>query len=360
MARFHSLSVKEITRETADCVSIVFDIPEAAKQEFTYIQGQYLTLKLQVGGEELRRSYSLCSSPVADSELRIAVKKVEGGRASTWLNNSLNTGDKVDVMTPMGNFWSAMDAANEKHYVLFAGGSGITPMLSILKTVLHSEPKSRITLFYGNRDEQSVIFKAQLDALTAQHGSRLSVFHVLEHPAPNTAALYTGMLTTEKVLALIENHVGLNGNNEYFICGPGPMMENVKQVLTQLRVDTRLVHIEYFQAVAEAVQAAENKAAATSAAGTSKVTVILDGDEKQFDIAQNGATILDVAYDAGMDVPFACKGGVCCTCRAKVTEGEVRMDQNFALTDDEVAKGYILTCQAHPVSDTVVVNFDEF
>jgi ring-1,2-phenylacetyl-CoA epoxidase subunit PaaE len=359
MARFHSLSVKEITRETADCVSVVFDIPEVAKQEFTYIQGQYLTLKLQVAGEELRRSYSLCSSPVADAEVRIAVKKVDGGRASTWLNDSLRTGDKLEVMTPMGNFWSAMDAANEKHYVLFAGGSGITPMLSILKTVLHSEPKSRITLFYGNRDEQSVIFKAQLDALAAQQGSRLSVFHILEHPAPGTAELYTGMLTQAKVLALIENHAGLNSNNEYFICGPGPMMENVKQVLTQLRVDSMLIHIEYFQAVAEAVKAAETQAA-TTAAGTSKVTVILDGEELQFDIPQNGATILDVAYDAGMDVPFACKGGVCCTCRAKVTEGTVRMDQNFALTDDEVAKGYILTCQSHPVSGTVVVNFDEF
>ncbi|MCU0434445.1 MAG: 2Fe-2S iron-sulfur cluster-binding protein [Bacteroidia bacterium] len=358
MARFHTLTVKEITRETADCVSIVFDIPEASKQEFSYIQGQYLTLKLHVGGEELRRSYSLCSSPVADSEVRIAVKKVDGGRASTWLNNELHTGNKLEVMTPMGNFWSAMDAANEKHYVLFAGGSGITPMLSILKTVLHSEPKSRISLFYGNRDEQAVIFKAQIDALAAQHGNRLSVFHILENPAPGTAALYTGILTAEKVAALIENHIGLNGNNEYFICGPGPMMENVKQVLTQLRIDSKLIHIEYFQAVAEAVKAAET--ASTQTAGTSKVTVILDGEEKVFDIPQNGSSILDVAYDAGMDVPFACKGGVCCTCRAKVTEGQVRMDHNFALTDDEVSRGYILTCQSHPVSENVVVNFDEF
>jgi ring-1,2-phenylacetyl-CoA epoxidase subunit PaaE len=359
MARFHTLTVKEITRETADCVSIVFDIPQAAQQEFAYIQGQYLTLKLSVSGEELRRSYSLCSSPVADSELRIAVKKVQGGRASTWLNDSLRSGDKLEVMTPMGNFHSPVDAANKKHYVLFAGGSGITPILSILKTVLHSEPQSHITLIYGNRDEQSVIFANQIAALATQYAERLKVLHILEHPAAGTAELYTGMLSPEKVSAIIENHIGLNENNEFFICGPTPMMENVKQVLGKLSIDPKRIHIEYFSAVAEAVKAAENNAAPASS-GTSKVTVILDGEEKVFDLAGNGPTVLDVAFDAGMDVPFACKGGVCCTCRAKVLEGEVRMDQNFALTDDEVAKGYILTCQSHPVSDTVVVSFDEF
>jgi ring-1,2-phenylacetyl-CoA epoxidase subunit PaaE len=359
MARFHTLTVKEITRETADCVSIVFDIPQAAQQEFAYIQGQYLTLKLSVSGEELRRSYSLCSSPVADAELRIAVKKVQGGRASTWLNDSLRSGDKLEVMTPMGNFHSPVDEANKKHYVLFAGGSGITPMLSILKTVLHSEPQSHITLIYGNRDEQSVIFANQIAALATQYPERLKVLHILEHPAAGTAELYTGMLSPEKVSAIIENHIGLNENNEFFICGPTPMMENVKQVLGKLSIDPKRIHIEYFSAVAEAVKAAENTAA-PAASGTSKVTVILDGEEKVFDLAGNGPTVLDVAFDAGMDVPFACKGGVCCTCRAKVLEGEVRMDQNFALTDDEVAKGYILTCQSHPVSDTVVVSFDEF
>ncbi len=359
MARFHTLTVKEVTRETADCVSIVFDIPQAAKQEFAYIQGQYLTLKLSVNGEELRRSYSLCSSPAADTELRIAVKKVQDGRASTWLNDSLRSGDQLEVMPPMGNFHSPVDAANKKHYVLFAGGSGITPMLSILKTVLHSEPHSRITLIYGNRDEQSVIFANQLAALATQYPERLNVLHILEHPAAGTAELYTGILSPEKVSAIIENHIGLNLDNEFFICGPTPMMENVKQVLSKLSIDPKRIHIEYFSAVAEAVKAAEN-AAPPAASGTSKVTVILDGEEQVFDLAGNGPTVLDVAFDAGMDVPFACKGGVCCTCRAKVLEGEVRMDQNFALTDDEVAKGYILTCQSHPVSDTVVVSFDEF
>jgi ring-1,2-phenylacetyl-CoA epoxidase subunit PaaE len=356
MARFHTLTVAEVRRETADCVSIVFDIPQAIKNEFNYTQGQYLTLKLNVNGEEIRRSYSLCSSPTADQELRIAVKKVTGGRGSSWLNDILKAGDHLEVMNPMGNFHSPIAASNKKQYALFAGGSGITPMLSILKTVLQSEPNSTIKLIYGNRDEASVIFKTQLDALAAQFPDRLSVIHILEQPPAGTAALYTGLLTPEKVSALIENHIGLNLDNEFFICGPSPMMENVKQVLTRLKIDTQRIHIEYFTAVEAAVKAAE-KNGSTSTLST--VKVILDGDEMEFDLSSNGQTILDVAHNAGMDVPFACKGGVCCTCRAKVLEGKVQMDQNFALTDDEVERGYTLTCQAHPLTERVVVSFDE-
>lgn len=356
MARFHTLTVSEVRRETADCVSIVFTIPETTKNEFKYLQGQYLTLKLIVDGEELRRSYSLCSSPTADQELRIAVKKVTGGRASSWLNDQLKVGDRLEVMSPMGNFHSPIQVNNKKNYVLFAGGSGITPMLSIVKTVLKDEPESSILLVYGNRDEASIIFKTQLDALSAQYPNRFKIIHVLEHPATAVAELYKGILTPEKVTTLVENHIGLNLNNEFFICGPSPMMENVKQVLTGLKIDPKRIHIEYFTAVEAAVKAAEKNTGSTA---LSKVKVILDGDEMEFDIAENGPTLLDVAHDAGMDVPFACKGGVCCTCRAKVMEGNVRMDQNFALTDDEVQRGYVLTCQAHPITETVVVSFDE-
>lgn len=360
MAKFHPLQVAEITQETADCVSVVFDVPANLKSDYQYIQGQYLTLKMTVDGEEIRRSYSLCSSPVTDSEIRVAVKMVANGKGSTWINKKLNIGDTVDVMTPMGNFHSKLDAANQKHYVLFAGGSGITPMLSILKSVLATEPKSRITLIYGNRDEQSVIFKKQIDELAKNNAARFTVIHVLENPPAGTDAMYTGMLLPEKARAIFDKHVGLADNNEYFICGPGPMMENVKKVLADLKVPSDKTHIEYFSAVIEAVAAAE-KNTTTVPVGKimSKVTVILDGAEEQFNLASDGLSVLDVAIQAKMDVPFACKGAVCCTCRAKIMEGTASMSMNYALTEEEVADGYILTCQAHPTSERLVVSYDE-
>jgi ring-1,2-phenylacetyl-CoA epoxidase subunit PaaE len=359
MAKFHPLQVAEITQETADCVSVVFDVPESLKTEYQYIQGQYLTLKMNVDGEEIRRSYSLCSSPATDKELRVAVKMVANGKGSTWINKKMNIGETVDVMTPMGNFYSKLEYGNKKHYVLFAGGSGITPMLSILKTVLAIEPQSRITLIYGNRDEQSAIFKKQIDEIAKNNPTRMNVIHVMENPPAGTDALYTGMLLPEKVRAIFDKHVGLSGENEYFICGPGPMMENVKKVLADLQVPTDKTHIEYFSAVIEAVAAAEKSLAPSGGKLLSKVTIILDGAEEQFEIASDGLTILDTAIKVKMDVPFACKGAVCCTCRAKVLEGKATMAMNYALTEQEVADGYILTCQAHPATETLVVSYDE-
>ncbi len=360
MAKFHPLQVAEITQETADCVSVVFDVPAELKSEYQYIQGQYLTLKMNIDGEEIRRSYSLCSSPVTDKELRVAVKMVTNGKGSTWINKKLNIGETVDVMTPMGNFYSKLDAGNKKHYVLFAGGSGITPMFSILKSVLATEPNSRITLIYGNRDEQSAIFKKQIDELAKNNSSRLVVIHVMENPLAGTDALYTGMLLPEKARAIFDKHVGLADNNEYFICGPTPMMENVKKVLADLKAPGDRTHIEYFSAVIEAVAAAEKKSQVTPTGKfVSKVTIILDGAEEKFDIPSDGATILDTAIKVKMDVPFACKGAVCCTCRAKVLEGSATMQMNYALTEEEVAQGYILTCQAHPATETLVVSYDE-
>jgi ring-1,2-phenylacetyl-CoA epoxidase subunit PaaE len=358
MARFHKLKVSEIARETPDCVSVVFEVPGALKEDFKYLQGQYLTLKLGVNGEEIRRSYSLCSSPLMDTEFRVAVKKVSDGRASTYINDKLKVGDKIEVMTPMGSFHSPMKVEHKKHYVLFAGGSGITPMLSILKTVLFAEPNSRITLFYGNRDTDSIIFKKQIDKLAADNAQRLKVFYILEHCSEEISELCRGILEPAKVRSLIQNYVDLKEDNEFFICGPGPMMENVKDVLHELKVDLKAVHIEYFSAVIEAVQAAEN-AAPSSEKIVSKVTVILDGEELNVDLPSDGQAILDAALDGGLDVPYACKGAVCCTCRAKLMEGKVSMDMNFALSDDEVEQGYILTCQAHPITERVVVDYDQ-
>lgn len=355
MAKFHPLKISEITRETEDCVSVVFDVPAALAADYKYLQGQYLTLKLDIGGEEIRRSYSVCSSPTADKELRVAVKKVKDGRASTYLNEKARVGDVVEVMTPMGGFHSPMDASHKIHYVLIAGGSGITPMMSIIKTVLKEEPSSSITLIYGNRDAASVIFKSQLDALAAAHAARLRVHHLLENGGADE--LHTGLLTADKAAALLSAHVDMKGDNEYFICGPGPMMDNAKQALEKLGASSKRVHIEYFTTALNTVAAEEKKADGDNV--TAQVTVIMDGDETVFELQTSGPSVLDMALEAGLDVPFACKGAVCCTCRAKVMQGKMIMDNNFALTDDEVEQGYVLTCQAHPVTPTVVVDYDQ-
>jgi ring-1,2-phenylacetyl-CoA epoxidase subunit PaaE len=357
MAKFNTLKVSDVRQETSDCVSIAFEVPVSLKADYTYIQGQYLTLKLKVKGEEIRRSYSLCSSPLADSEWRIAVKKVKDGRGSGFINGQVKVGDSMEVMTPMGNFHSSLAPSNKKQYVLFAGGSGITPMLSIIKTVLKAEPGASIQLFYGNKDEAATIFKTALDQLASQSEGRFRVFYVFETPSGSVDELYKGLLSKEKVKALLAKHCKLEGDYEVFICGPGPMMENVKFSLQEMKADDKRIHIEYFTAVLEAV----NKAEAESAPGNdlvSQVTVIMDGQKTSFELATGGQAILDQALDAGVDVPYACKGAVCCTCRARLVEGKVKMDNNYALTDNEVKDGYILTCQSHPLTSKVVVDYD--
>lgn len=356
MAKFNTLTVKEVKRETAEAVSIAFEIPASLKSDYAFKHGQYVTLKMIVNGEELRRSYSICSSPFNNEDLRVAVKKVTGGRVSGYLNDKLNVGDKLEVMTPMGNFYSELNASNTKNYTLFAGGSGITPMMSIIKAVFEKEPLSKITLFYGNLNESATIFKAELDALTQKNEQKLSVKYIFNKPeTANWPVLQTGIMDKSKIRALIENFVGLNQNNEFFICGPTPMMDNARAVLEELKVKKEAVHIEYFTASLEASKSADNTSVEDI---TAQVTVIMYGMETEMELSSKGKTILDAALDAGVDVPFACKGAVCCTCRGKIIEGKVKMDANFALTDEEVAQGYILTCQAHPLTPVVKVDYD--
>jgi ring-1,2-phenylacetyl-CoA epoxidase subunit PaaE len=356
MARFHKLKVTDVRKETADCVSLAFTVPAPLSNEFKYLQGQYLTFKLVVNGEEIRRSYSLCSCPVNETELRVAVKRVKDGRGSSFLNSNVKAGDELEVMTPMGNFHSPMNAAHKKNYVLFAGGSGITPMLSIIKTVLQAEPNSTLQLFYGNLNEQSTIFKDQLDQLASANPARLSVIYIFDKPSGTVPDLQKGMMTTDKVKALAGQHIDLKKDNEFFICGPGPMMDNAKNVLESLGVEKTRIHIEYFTASLDASKKTE--AIVSGDKVVSQVTIILDGQETVIELASSGKVILDAALDADLDVPFACKGAVCCTCRAKVLEGKVKMDQNFALTDSEVAEGFILTCQSHPLTPMVKVDYD--
>lgn len=357
MARFHSLKVKDIRRETTDAVSIAFDVPAQVQHEFQFKQGQYITLKLTINGEELRRSYSICTSPYSEKELRVAVKEVSDGRASVFLNRTLKVGDVLEVMTPMGNFNSVLSGNNKKSYVLFAGGSGITPMMSILKSVLYIEKQSHVTLVYANRDEDSVIFAADIRKIAEDYADKVKVVNVYDNPKTQVSDLQKGLLTVDRVKAIIENYGGVNAD-EYFICGPGPMMENIKQALEGLHIAKEKIHIEYFSAVADAVAKAENTAAVVGAPVNSQITVIQYGFETQMTLNTEGLSILDAAIEAGVDAPFSCKGAVCCTCRAKVLEGKVKMDANFALTEAEVEDGYILTCQAHPLSEKVVVDFD--
>ncbi len=354
MAKFYPLKVKDIRRETAEAVSISFDIPLQLLAEYQFKQGQYITLKLKLNNEEIRRSYSLCTSPFYEKELRVAVKEVAGGRASVFLNRNLKIGDELEVMTPMGNFYTPLSGSNKKQYVLFAGGSGITPIMSILKSVVYIEKQSTITLIYANKNEDSVIFKKELEKLQEQYASALKIVYVYDEPKEATENYLKGMVTVEKVKTLAEKYIDKKAATEVFICGPGPMMENVKTALEQQQIPKQNIHIEYFSSVIEG--GSETKEIGASV--KSKVTVLQYGVSTEFDLAGNGMSILEAAIDAGVDAPFSCKGAVCCTCRAKVMEGKARMDANFALTESEVAEGYILTCQAHPLTEKLVIDYD--
>lgn len=355
MSKFHTLKVIDIVRETPDAVSIAFEVPNFLKQDYTYKQGQYLTLKFFINGEELRRSYSICSSPIEENELRVAIKKVKDGRMSTYINDKINIGDTMEVMIPMGNFYTELNPANKKNYVLFAGGSGITPMLSILKTALKLEPLSTVTLFYGNNDESSIIFKKQIDSIAANNPERLKVYHVLCNAPADHSSVLQGLMTKEKNIELIKNYVNITADNEYFICGPGPMMDNVVAAMDELKIDETKVHIEYFSAP---LSPDETKmVAAPSAAGTT-ATIIMDGDQHTVTLNAN-ETVLEAALRIGIDAPYACQGGSCCTCRALLEEGKVEMAVNYALSASEVKQGYILTCQSRPTTANVVVNYDK-
>jgi ring-1,2-phenylacetyl-CoA epoxidase subunit PaaE len=354
MAKFHSLKVVDVIRETADAVSVAFEVPADLKQEFKYKQGQYLTLKFNIKGEEVRRSYSICSSPVEENELRVAIKKVKEGRVSSFINDNTKVGDVIEVMTPMGNFFTEMNSSNKKNYVLFAGGSGITPMLSILKTVIKSEPNSRIILLYGNNDESSIIFHKQIEHLAIANSDRLNIVHVLNSAPPGHPELLKGMMTKDKNIELIKNYVDTSADNEYFICGPGPMMENVVAALKELKINESQIHIEYFTAP---VNAEDIKPSINATTGAS-AKIIIDGDEHVVALEDN-ETILEAALRIGLDAPFACQGGSCCTCRALLQDGKVEMAVNYALSASEVKQGFILTCQSRPTTDNVVVNYDK-
>jgi ring-1,2-phenylacetyl-CoA epoxidase subunit PaaE len=359
MAKFHSLKIKDVRRETAQCVSIAFDIPKDLKDEFAYKQGQYITLKVNVKGEEMRRSYSACSSPIADADLRIAVKAIDGGRVSGLLNNGIAAGDYLEVMRPMGNFYVDMPADSTQHIVGFAAGSGITPVMSLLKTALKVNGSNTFTLFYGNRESSQIIFKEELDALKTTYGNRLQVVHLLsreEHKDP----LFSGRISTEKCVQLMERYTAITAADHYFLCGPFDMIQGIRTAFKNQGIADEKVHFELFTTEApradEADGVTENEDN-NSPVDQCEVTVILDGEENQVMVTK-ADNILDAILDAGLDAPYACTGGSCCTCRAKVLEGKAVMEVNYALTEKEVAQGYILTCQSHPTTAKMIVDYD--
>jgi ring-1,2-phenylacetyl-CoA epoxidase subunit PaaE len=361
MSKFNKLKVQSVVSETHDAVSVSFEVPDSMLVNYQFHPGQYTTLRLNINGEMVNRSYSFCSSPYAQEPLTIAVKRVDGGKASNYIGDSLKPGMELEIMEPMGNFHAPLDANNAKHYVLFGGGSGITPVFSILKSVLLKEPKSRVTLFYGNRDTKSIIFKKQIDEWAQKHSDRLKVVYILDREEAGWSG-YTGFVVKDMALKLLRENTDLNfQHSEFFICGPTPMMKEVESALGVLGMPKEKIHIEYFTAKAE-----EDKKAADVGAtmisdvpftGKTKVKIIYDGKEVEFNVSEK-ETILHAALDAGYDPPYSCMVAACCTCRAKLIAGKVEMDDRESLTDGEIAKGYVLTCQAHPKSNGIILNYD--
>lgn len=344
--------------ETADCVSVALEVPDELKDTFRFAPGQYLTFRKHMDDAEIRRSYSICASP-NDNELRVAIKKVTGGKFSTHANETLKKGDVLDVMSPMGKFSPRESEKTNRNYLAFAAGSGITPIMSIMKAVLESEPKSTFTLVYGNKNRNTIIFKESIEALKNKYMQRLSLYHVLSRELMDIP-LFNGRIDAQKCSDFCDTLIDIDSIDEAFICGPEDMILSVREKLIELGLASAHVHIELFTSPDQPKASHEKWVAehGTDDDSMSKVSITLDGKTFVMDLGYKSDSILDAALKHGADLPYACKGGVCSTCRAKITEGTVDMEVNYALEKDEVAKGFVLTCQAHPTSDKVTVDFD--
>ena len=352
---FHRLRVAEVVPETDEANSIRFAIPAELAEAFRFKAGQHLTLRADIDGEEVRRNYSLCTAP-HENDVMVTVKRIAGGLFSNWAGDNLKAGDEIDVMTPHGSFTTEFDAAAVRHYVGIAGGSGITPVMSLIRTALAEEPNSRFTLFYGNRDSSSIIFLEALAALKDRHMGRLEIFHFLAEEAGDID-LFNGMLDRARCDEAIEHLVGDPADvDAWFICGPGPMMDAAEAALLDRNVNKDRIHIERFTADRPTAALAAQMAELQEKAAGLTLSVTLDGRTRRVEFTE--ANILDSAREAGLPAPFACKAGVCATCRAKVISGKVEMAARYGLTDEEIAAGYVLTCQSVPVGDGVAVDYD--
>ncbi|WP_295533277.1 1,2-phenylacetyl-CoA epoxidase subunit PaaE [uncultured Thioclava sp.] len=358
MSRFYPLEVTEIRKETRDAVVVTLKPQTDAAAQFDFTQGQYLTFRHDFDGQELRRSYSICAG-LDEGCLKVGIKRVDGGAFSTWANETLKSGDVIEAMPPMGKFYTQLDPAQTKTYLGFAGGSGITPLLSIVKTVLAREPQSTFTLVYANRQVSSIMFREELEDLKNTYLGRFSLIHILESESQDIE-LFTGRIDAAKMEALFRMWIDAETVDTAFICGPEPMMLTIAESLRKHGLDDSQIKFELFASSqpgrAKAPAVSQDSA---STANSCEVSITLDGATRSFAMAKDGTAILDAALAQKMDAPYACKAGVCSTCRAKVLEGEVEMDVNHALEDYEVRAGYVLSCQCIPLSDKVVLSYDE-
>ncbi|HFB99293.1 MAG TPA: phenylacetate-CoA oxygenase/reductase subunit PaaK [Phaeodactylibacter sp.] len=352
---FHKIKIAAIEKTTSDAVVITLGMPEELKGRFVFKQGQYLTLQAEINGEEVRRSYSLCSSPL-DGEWKVGIKKIEGGKFSTFANEVLQEGDVLEVMPPKGGFFVEIDKTKQKNYVAFAAGSGITPIFSIIKTHLLAEPNATFKLFYINQTVASIILKEEIEALKNLFMNRFEVFYFLTKEHRNVPLL-KGRLDEEKLNIIFKSICDAETVDEYFSCGPEAMILMIRDFLLKKNVAKNKIHFELFNTTGASVEA-KKKVAQTFKGKVAAITIMEGGKSMSFKIEQGSDNILDAAIKNAADLPFACKGGVCCTCRAKLIEGEVKMLVNYGLEEEEVEQGYILTCQSIPVSEKIVVDFD--
>jgi ring-1,2-phenylacetyl-CoA epoxidase subunit PaaE len=356
--KFHALTIQDIQHETKDCVVVTFHVPNELQDVYRFQHGQYLTLRATINGEDLRRSYSICSG-THDGQLSVAIKKVNGGVFSTWANQELKKGMEMQVMTPMGHFTCPLDPTVKKSYALIAAGSGITPVLSIAKTVLQEEPESEVVLIYGNRLFHSIIFRETLENLKDRYLGRFRVFHVLSGE-PNDIDLLSGRIDKNKLERFGQTFLQVDSIDEVFVCGPEPMIRATNEYFLERGLAAEKIHFELFASPGQPTQSAPQVPIAKEEVSTEKcaVTIVYDGQETNFFMPKEGISVLDAAQKNGVDIPFSCKGGMCCTCRAHVSEGTAKMTVNYALEPGEVEMGYVLTCQAHPTSESIVVDFD--
>jgi ring-1,2-phenylacetyl-CoA epoxidase subunit PaaE len=356
MAKFHKLKVKDIYKETSDCSVVTFDVPEELKSEFKFNQGQHLTLKKNIAGEDVRRSYSLCSSPV-EQEWRVAVKEIPTGVFSTYINQELKIGDELEVMAPSGKFGVLVQKEKAKNYLFFAAGSGITPILSMIKSHLALEPNSTCKLFYVNKTAKSIIFKEELEQLRNQYFGRLEIYYFLTQERRDIE-LFNGRFNDEKMAVLTRTFIDIPDTSEVFLCGPESMVNYVSEYLIEAGLPKELVHFELFVSGLSDEDIARAKRLAKRNVEGTQVTIVDGGKEFSFTMTQEYDNVLDAALGAGADLPFACKGGVCSTCKCQVLEGEVEMKINYALEENEIQQNLVLSCQAVPKTKRVKVDFD--
>jgi len=353
--KFQKLQVHKVVRETPDAITIYFQNPD--KQVFNYIPGQYLTLRTEISGKAVNRAFSLCSSPITDDLLAVTVKKTPGGLVSTYFIDNLKAGDSLEVMPPMGNFTAQLKDYQVKHYVLIGAGSGITPLMSILKSALEVEPQSKVTLLFGNRNQDCIIFYSALQALQEKYPSRLKVLHTLSQPGDNWQGM-TGRITKARVKEILQSLEQDNLGKEYYVCGPSAMMEEAVNALKEIHTKPENIHQEHFSAPIAHPEDEPEKLVAAAEVKQGTVKVILEGKEYNIEVRPSDS-ILEAALDNDLDPPYACMIGSCCTCKAKLLSGKVIMDDREGLTDEEIRDGFVLTCQSHPTTPNVVVSYDE-